>query len=115
MNQRCDLWPPLLHHEHLLHFVSKMIDDLDADAAMFRLRKRPRDCRVQFLPGGLVDLGLEGTFKPIIRIVPDEICGFAFAPEVDDTRLNFGRLTVLKARMNQDLRMVISRDPRAKG
>ncbi len=33
------------------------------------------------------------------------ICGFAFAPEVDDTRLNFGQLTVLKARMNQDLRM----------
>jgi adenine-specific DNA-methyltransferase len=33
------------------------------------------------------------------------ICGFAFAPEVDDTRLNFGPLTVLKARMNQDLRM----------
>jgi adenine-specific DNA-methyltransferase len=33
------------------------------------------------------------------------ICGFAFAPEVDETRLNFGRLTVLKARMNQDLRM----------
>jgi adenine-specific DNA-methyltransferase len=32
------------------------------------------------------------------------ICGFAFAPEVDDTRLNFGNLTVLKARMNQDLR-----------
>jgi adenine-specific DNA-methyltransferase len=33
------------------------------------------------------------------------ICGFAFAPEVDDTRLNFGQLVVLKARMNQDLRM----------
>jgi len=33
------------------------------------------------------------------------ICGFAFAPEVDETRLNFGSLTVLKARMNQDLRM----------
>ena len=33
------------------------------------------------------------------------ICGFAFAPEVDDTRLNFGALTVLKARMNQDLHM----------
>jgi adenine-specific DNA-methyltransferase len=33
------------------------------------------------------------------------VCGFAFAPEVDDTRLNFGSLTVLKARMNQDLRM----------
>jgi adenine-specific DNA-methyltransferase len=33
------------------------------------------------------------------------VCGFAFAPEVDDSRLNFGRLTVLKARMNQDLRM----------
>jgi adenine-specific DNA-methyltransferase len=33
------------------------------------------------------------------------VCGFAFAPEVDDTRLNFGGLTVLKARMNQDLRM----------
>ena len=33
------------------------------------------------------------------------VCGFAFAPEVDDTRLNFGRLTVLKARINQDLRM----------
>jgi len=33
------------------------------------------------------------------------ICGFAFAPEVDDTRLNLGSLTVLKARMNQDLRM----------
>lgn len=33
------------------------------------------------------------------------VCGFAFAPEVDETRLNFGRLTVLKARMNQDLRM----------
>src|SRR5690606_24160161 len=33
------------------------------------------------------------------------VCGFAFAPEVDDSRLNFGRLTILKARMNQDLRM----------
>jgi adenine-specific DNA-methyltransferase len=33
------------------------------------------------------------------------VCGFAFAPEVDETRLNFGSLTVLKARMNQDLRM----------
>ncbi|WP_454621825.1 site-specific DNA-methyltransferase [Bradyrhizobium cenepequi] len=33
------------------------------------------------------------------------VCGFAFAPEVDDTRLHFGGLTVLKARMNQDLRM----------
>ncbi len=33
------------------------------------------------------------------------VCGFAFAPEVDETRLNFGTLTVLKARMNQDLRM----------
>jgi adenine-specific DNA-methyltransferase len=33
------------------------------------------------------------------------VCGFAFAPEVDDTRLNFGELVVLKARMNQDLRM----------
>jgi adenine-specific DNA-methyltransferase len=33
------------------------------------------------------------------------VCGFAFAPEVDETRLNFGALTVLKARMNQDLRM----------
>ncbi len=32
------------------------------------------------------------------------ICGFAFAPEVDDTRLDFP-ITVLKARMNQDLRM----------
>jgi hypothetical protein len=33
------------------------------------------------------------------------VCGFAFAPEVDETRLNFSSLTVLKARMNQDLRM----------
>jgi adenine-specific DNA-methyltransferase len=33
------------------------------------------------------------------------VCGFAFTPEVDDTRLHFGALTVLKARMNQDLRM----------
>ena len=33
------------------------------------------------------------------------VCGFAFAPEVDDSRLNFGALTVLKARMNQDLHM----------
>lgn len=33
------------------------------------------------------------------------VCGFAFAPEVDDSRLNFGELVVLKARMNQDLRM----------
>src|SRR5262249_39376692 len=33
------------------------------------------------------------------------VCGFAFAPEVDETRLHFGSLTVLKARMNQDLRM----------
>jgi hypothetical protein len=32
------------------------------------------------------------------------VCGFAFAPEVDDTRLNFP-LPVLKAHMNQDLRM----------
>jgi len=33
------------------------------------------------------------------------VCGFQYAPEVDDTMLNFGRLTVLKARMNQDIRM----------
>jgi adenine-specific DNA-methyltransferase len=33
------------------------------------------------------------------------VCGFAFAPEVDETRLSLGNLTVLKARMNQDLRM----------
>lgn len=33
------------------------------------------------------------------------VCGFAFAPEVDESRLHFGELTVLKARMNQDLRM----------
>ncbi len=33
------------------------------------------------------------------------ICGFQFAPEVDDTMLNFGRLKVLKARMNHDIRM----------
>ena len=33
------------------------------------------------------------------------VCGFAFAPEVDDSRLHFGALTVLKARMNQDLHM----------
>jgi adenine-specific DNA-methyltransferase len=33
------------------------------------------------------------------------VCGFAFAPEVDESRLNFGRLNVLKARMNQDLHM----------
>lgn len=33
------------------------------------------------------------------------ICGFQFAPEVDDTMLNFGRLKVMKARMNQDIRM----------
>lgn len=33
------------------------------------------------------------------------VCGFAFAPEVDESRLNLGNLNVLKARMNQDLRM----------
>lgn len=33
------------------------------------------------------------------------ICGFAFAPEVDDTMISLGNLNVLKARMNQDLRM----------
>ena len=33
------------------------------------------------------------------------VCGFQFAPEVDETRLNFGRLLVMKARMNQDIRM----------
>ena len=33
------------------------------------------------------------------------VCGFQFSPEVDDSMLNFGRLRVLKARMNQDIRM----------
>jgi adenine-specific DNA-methyltransferase len=33
------------------------------------------------------------------------VCGFAFAPEVDDSRLHFGALNVLRARMNQDLHM----------
>ena len=33
------------------------------------------------------------------------VCGFQFAPEVDDSALSFGRLTVMKARMNQDIRM----------
>jgi adenine-specific DNA-methyltransferase len=33
------------------------------------------------------------------------VCGFQFAPEVDDSMLNFGRLKVMKARMNQDIRM----------
>jgi adenine-specific DNA-methyltransferase len=33
------------------------------------------------------------------------VCGFQFAPEVDDSMLNLGRLKVMKARMNQDIRM----------
>ena len=31
------------------------------------------------------------------------ICGFAFDPQVGDSTMNFGRLTVLKARMSQEL------------
>jgi len=33
------------------------------------------------------------------------VCAFQFSPDVDESRLNFGRLKVLKARMNQDIRM----------
>lgn len=33
------------------------------------------------------------------------VCGFQFSPDVDDSRLNFGRLKVMKARMNQEIRM----------
>jgi adenine-specific DNA-methyltransferase len=33
------------------------------------------------------------------------VCGFAFDPHVGDDTMNLGRLTVLKARMNQDLHM----------
>ena len=36
---------------------------------------------------------------------PSSSAALPSRPEVDDTRLNFGALTVLKARMNQDLRM----------
>jgi adenine-specific DNA-methyltransferase len=32
------------------------------------------------------------------------VCGFAFDPQVGDTTMNLGRLMVLKARMNQELR-----------
>ncbi|MDT8276346.1 modification methylase [Roseomonas mucosa] len=31
------------------------------------------------------------------------VCGFAFDPQVGETTMNFGRLTVLKARMSQEL------------
>ena len=31
------------------------------------------------------------------------ICGFAFDPHVGEGTMNLGRLTVLKARMNQEL------------
>ena len=31
------------------------------------------------------------------------VCGFAFDPQVGDSTMNFGRLTVLKARMSQEL------------
>jgi adenine-specific DNA-methyltransferase len=33
------------------------------------------------------------------------VCAFQFSPDVDESRLNFGRLKVMKARMNQDIRM----------
>jgi adenine-specific DNA-methyltransferase len=36
------------------------------------------------------------------------VCGFSFAPEVDETRLNFGRLRVIKLRMDQDVRQGMS-------
>ena len=32
------------------------------------------------------------------------VCGFAFDPQVGDSTMNLGRLVVLKARMNQELR-----------
>jgi len=31
------------------------------------------------------------------------VCGFAFDPQVGESTMNFGRLTVLKARMGQEL------------
>jgi hypothetical protein len=43
--------------------------------------------------------GTENLYDTLI------VCGFAFAPEIDESRLNFGSLKVLKTRMNQDLRM----------
>jgi adenine-specific DNA-methyltransferase len=33
------------------------------------------------------------------------VCAFQFAPEVDDSMMNFGRFKILKARMNQEIRM----------
>ena len=47
-----------------------MVDDLDADAAMFRLGERARNGRVQLRPCGLVDLGFERPLERIVRSSP---------------------------------------------
>ena len=56
-----------------MHFVAKVIDHLDADAAVLRAWEGSRDRGIQLGPGGFIDFGFQGAFEPIVGIVADEI------------------------------------------
>lgn len=59
-----------LNEKHLLNLVAEAIDDIDADAAMFRSGERARDGRVQLRRRRLVDLGFVLSAKPATGTTP---------------------------------------------
>jgi hypothetical protein len=52
-----------LNLEHLLHLVAEVVDDLDADAAMFRPGERAGNGEIQLRPRRLVALTTEPLLK----------------------------------------------------
>src|SRR5699024_6443838 len=57
-----------LHPKHLHHLVTKVVDDLDRDAAGFGLFEGSGGVAVQGVPGFGVDFGLEGGFQAFVRV-----------------------------------------------
>ena len=55
--------------EDLHDFVAVVVDDLDRDLAGLGLRERARDGLVERLPGVLVDVCLERSLEPLVRVV----------------------------------------------
>src|SRR3954469_921338 len=57
------------HPEHLHDLVAQVVDDLDGDPAGARLLKGARGVAGEGGPGVLVDLGAQGRFQRLVRVL----------------------------------------------
>ena len=67
----------LSHPDHLHHFVPKVVDDLDGDAAGFGLGEGAGGVAVERRPGVGVDLGFEGGLEGLVGVTGAEEVGVA--------------------------------------